>query len=93
MAQLDIYGKARRLQSALNNEFLIDSFIRSLVVWNVNKLDLDGYIDAFFTYYVSRADFRIDFFSKDKNFYDNIIHPYDLLKNKMSGKSEYYNKE
>jgi len=93
MAQLDIYWKAWRLQSALNNEFLIDSFIRSLVIWNVDKLDLDGYIDAFFTYYVSRADFRIDFWSKDKDFYDNIIHPYDLLKNKMSGKSEYYNKE
>lgn len=93
MAQFDIYGKAWRLQSAMNNEFLIDAFIRSLILWNVNSLDMDDYINAFFTYYVSRADFRIDFWSKDKNFYDNIIHPYNLLKNKMSGKSEYYNKE
>ena len=93
MSQIDIYGKAWRLQSAYNNDFLLDSFIRSLILRNVEYLYQDDYIETFFTYYVSRADFRIDFWSRDKNFYDNIIHPYDLLKNKMSGKSEYYNKE
>lgn len=94
MSQIDIYGKAWRLQSAMNNEFLIESFVRSLVMWWLSEDDIDS-IDmiqqAFFTYYITRADFRIDFWSKDKGFYDNIIHPYDLLKNKMSGKSEYYN--
>ena len=33
MSQIDVYGKAWRLQSAMNNEFLIDGFIRSLVLW------------------------------------------------------------
>ena len=94
MAQLDIYGKAWRLQSAMNNEFLIEWFVRSLVMWWLEEEDVES-IDmiqqAFFTYYVTRFDFRIDFWSKDKSFYDDIIHPYDLLKNKMSGKSEFYN--
>lgn len=96
MAQIDIYGKAWRLQSALNNEFLIDSFIRSLILWWLSPFDedddefADELTQAFFSYYVSRADFRIDFWSKDKKFYDNIIHPYNLLKRKMSGKSEFY---
>ena len=89
MAQIDIYWKAWRLQSAMNNEFLLDSFIRSLILWNIDD-DHDDIMSAFFTYYVSRADFRIDFWSKDKTFYDSIIHPYDLLKRKMSGKNEYY---
>lgn len=93
MAQIDIYWKAWRLQSSLNNEFLIDAFIRSLVIWGVSEMDLDGYMDAFFSYYVSRADFRIDFWSKDKDFYDSIIHPYDLLKKKMSWKSEFYDND
>lgn len=94
MSQIDIYWKAWRLQSAMNNEFLIESFVRSLVMWWLSEDDIES-IDmiqqAFFTYYITRADFRIDFWSKDNGFYDNIIHPYDLLKNKMSGKSEYYN--
>ena len=92
MAQIDIYWKAWRLQSAFNNEFLLDSFIRSLILRNTDDFwdSQDYLINAFFTYYVSRADFRIDFWSKDKSFYDDIIHPYDLLKRKMSGKNEYY---
>lgn len=99
MSQIDVYGKAWRLQSAMNNEFLIDSFVRGLVLWWLNPLDedddelADDLTQAFFSYYISRIDFRIDFWSKDKKFYDNIIHPYDLLKNKMSWKSEYYNDE
>lgn len=99
MAQIDIYGKAWRLQSALNNEFLIDGFIRSLILWWLNPLDeednelADTLVNAFFSYYVSRADFRIDFWSKDKSFYDNIIHPYDLLKKQIKGKNEYYNED
>ena len=95
MAQLDIYWKAWRLQSAFNNEFLIDRFIRSLILWWVDLWDdeEDEIIRAFFTYYVSRADFRIDFWSKDKSFYDDIIHPYDLFKKKMMWKSEFYKED
>lgn len=95
MAQIDIYWKAWRLQSAFNNQFLIDRFIRSLILWWVELWDddEDDIIDAFFTYYVSRADFRIDFWSKDKSFYDSIIHPYDLLKHKMTWKSEFYKED
>jgi hypothetical protein len=48
---------------------------------------------SFFSYYVSRADFRIDFRSKEKGFYDSIIHPYDLLKKQIKGKNEYYNED
>ncbi len=99
MAQIDIYGKARRLQSALDNEFLIDAFVRSLLLWWLNPLDeednemADIITQSFFSYYVSRADFRIDFRSKEKGFYDSIIHPYDLLKKQIKGKNEYYNED
>jgi len=95
MSQIDIYWKAWRLQSAFNNDFLIGRFIRSLILWWIDLWDddEDDIIRAFFTYYISRADFRIDFWSKDKDFYDNIIHPYDLLKNKMSWKSEFYKED
>lgn len=79
----------------MNNEFLIDRFIRSLILWGTDDTDdiQDDFINAFFSYYVTRADFRIDFWSKNKSFYDDLIHPYDLLKNKMVWRSEFYKED
>lgn len=106
MSQIDIYGKAWRLQSALNGEFLIDAFIRSLILWWVDKeedldMDLEKYSDAdvfqvaFLTYYVSRVDFRIDFRGSYKDFYKDYTscHPHQLLKRNMKGKGEFYNED
>ena len=93
MSQIDIYWKAWRLQSAMNNEFLIDNFVRSLIMWWIDEDD-DLYDDiqvAFFSYYFTRLDFRIDFWSKNKKLVP--IHPYDLTKRKMKGKGTRYDED
>lgn len=77
MADFKIYGQCWRLQSILNNEFLIFWFIPSLLSWwfdiNISSLDMDEDSDEFLilksfcSYYLTRYDFRIDFFHPDRN--------------------------
>jgi len=97
LSDFKIYGQCWRLQSILNNKFLIMKFVPSLLVWWVldkaimkefveqwkidkfienlfvdDESDDDyGYIlEAFSSYYLTRYDFRIDFFHPDRNFVD-----------------------
>lgn len=95
LSDFKIYWQCWRLQTILNNKFLIMWFIPSLLNWKIldiknikdkNKLfsewKYDEYIDNFFidddsdefeilkafnTYYLTRYDFRIDFFHPDRN--------------------------
>ena len=92
MSDFKIYWQCWRLQSILNNKFLIFWFIPSLLNWQVldkksikkllDENKIDEYIESFFidensddyyilkafsTYYLTRYDFRIDFFHPDRN--------------------------
>ena len=110
MADFKIYWQCFRLQSILNNQFLILWFIPSLLSWWLvdkklkEKLvrsveendinDLENYfidmftmddeddellvMKAFSTYYLTRYDFRIDFFHPDRNFVK--IPKYDAIR-------------
>ena len=79
LADFKIYGQCRRLQSICNNEFKIYSFVPSLLNWgfgpiDYNKIELNDdevkILESFWTYYLTRYDFRIDFFVPDRNFVD-----------------------
>lgn len=78
MADFKIYGQCWRLQSMLDNKFLIAAFVPSLLSWwldsNISDMDMEEDSDEFLvlssfcTYYLTRFDFRIDFFHPDRNF-------------------------
>jgi len=80
LSDILIHWKARRLQVVSGWKFNIYDFITQLVCYDVKQYD--RYLVALEEYYLTRFDFRIDFFHKNeiKHLSYNDVYSYDARK-------------